>query len=170
MKALEDRSHVCPSPMAATRFTDATKPGRSLRCQLSAAAQDFLWSIQESRSYSPRTAIFRMGDPPEGVFLLESGEVGLWLERPWTYPLLLRTASAGEALGLSACVSGYPYEATAISISPCEVAFVSTEQLAKLVERVPEAWVCIAQSLSAKLAGAYGHVTSMRSTPFSGKR
>ena len=173
MKVLEQQQEqICISaagqefPPEAPRVTES---GRSLRCRHSPAAQAFLWSIQESRSYAPRTAIFRMGDPPEGIFLLDSGEVGLWLERPGTYPLLLRTASIGEALGLSACVSGHPYEATAISISPCEVAFVSIEHLAELAERFPEAWTCIARLLTLNLFGAYGHVASMHSVPFSGK-
>ena len=139
------------------------KAGKSLRDGLTPEAREFLWSVQESRTYSPHTAIFRTGDSPEGVFLLECGEVSLWLERPMSYPLLLRTVSAGEVLGLSACVTGQPYEASAIAISPCEVSFVSTKNLAKLVEHFPEAWMLIAQLLTRNLSGANHYVASMRS-------
>jgi len=167
MKVLErQQEQICSSAAGQEFPPDApkvTESGTSLRCQLSPAAQAFLWSIQESRSYAPRNAIFRMGDPPEGIFLLESGEVALWLERPLEYPLLLRTASAGEALGLSACISGHPYEATAISVSRCEIAFVSTEHLARLVERFPDAWICIARFLTSNLSSAHEHVLCMRS-------
>ena len=138
-------------------------PVRCFRQQLSEAAQNYLWSVQESRSYAPRTRIFAMGEDPEGIFLIESGEVSLWLERNSTYPLLLRTASSGEVLGLSACVSGHTYEATAIAVSPCEVAFIPADKLARMVERFPESAIAISEFLNSQLNAAYDHVMSMRS-------
>jgi CRP-like cAMP-binding protein len=138
------------------------KLDRSFRSRLCASAQEFLWSIQEARSYVSGSVIFRMGDPPDGIYLLESGEAGLWVERPGQFPLLLRAAKPGEALGLSACISGRNYEASAIAISKCEVAFVSGKNLAEFVERFPDAWVCISQLLTHDLLGAYRQVTRMR--------
>lgn len=156
MKAQEERC-LTVEPQA------VVKADKSLRHGLTPEAREFLWSVQESRTYSPHTAIFRSGDPPEGVFLLESGEVSLWVERPMSHPLLLRTASATEVLGLSACVTGQPYEASAIATSPCEVGFVSTQNLAKLVECFPEAWLRVAQLLTWNLSGVNHYVASMRS-------
>jgi len=138
------------------------KVDRCFRSRLSASAQEFLWSIQESRSYASNTVIFRMGDRPDGIYLLESGEAGLWVERPSQFPLLLRAATRGEALGLSACISGRDYEASAITISKCEVAFISGKDLAEFVERFPDAWVCISQLLTHDLLGAYRQVSLMR--------
>ncbi len=168
MKLLEEKGRCSPTVRKRASPTLRFVPkqpvgGGGLRQLLSPAAKEFLWSIQESRSYSPRTAIFRMGEQPEGVFLVESGEVSLWLERTGTYPLLLRTATAGEALGLSACVSGHPCEATAITVSHCEVSFVSTENLSRLVARFPDAWLAVAEFITSHLSGAYDHVSSMRS-------
>jgi CRP-like cAMP-binding protein len=137
-----------PSPKC-----EIEKLDRSFRSRLCASAQEFLWSIQEARSYVSGSVIFRMGDPPDGIYLLESGEAGLWVERP---------GQPGEALGLSACISGRNYEASAIAISKCEVAFVSGKNLAEFVERFPDAWVCISQLLTHDLLGAYRQVTRMR--------
>ena len=148
---------VQPSPKCAIEKLD-----RCFRSRLSLQAQEFLWSIQEARSYAPNSLIFRMGDPADGIYLLESGEAGLWVERSGPFPLLLRTATSGEALGLSACISGREYEASAIAISKCEVAFVSAKDLAEFVERFPDAWVCISQLLTHDLVGAYRQVTRMR--------
>jgi len=41
--------------------------------------------------------------------------------------MIVKLAEAGEVLGLSATISGKPYEVTAETIDPCQVTFVKRE-------------------------------------------
>ena len=62
--------------------------------------------------------------------------------------LITRIAEAGEVLGASATISGKPYEVTAETLSPCQIAFVKDKQFLQLLEQNPEVCLRLAQHLS----------------------
>ena len=47
-------------------------------------------------------------------------------------------AEPGEALGLSAVISGTPYELTAETVGPCQVNFIDREALMRLLDKYGE--------------------------------
>lgn len=49
--------------------------------------------------------------------------------------LILKIAEAGEVLGLSAVISGEPFEVTAETAGPCQVNFVEREVLMRLMKK-----------------------------------
>jgi CRP/FNR family cyclic AMP-dependent transcriptional regulator len=49
--------------------------------------------------------------------------------------LILKMAAPGDVLGLSAVISGTPYEVTAETAMPCQVNFVQRDALVSLLER-----------------------------------
>ena len=57
-------------------------------------------------------------------------------------------AEPGEALGLSAVISGTAYEVTAETVGPCQVNFIDRESLMKLLDKYGELGLHSAQALS----------------------
>src|SRR3954451_20620710 len=67
MKALEQFALARDTEAQPASKCEIEKLDRSFRSRLCASAQEFLWSIQEARSYASNAVIFRMGDPPDGI-------------------------------------------------------------------------------------------------------
>jgi len=86
------------------------------------------------KSTLPAGAIlFVEGQTPRGMFVLCSGRVNLSTTSREGKVLILKTAEAGEALGLSAAISGAGYEVTAETATPCQLNFVDRRQLLELM-------------------------------------
>jgi CRP/FNR family transcriptional regulator len=69
--------------------------------------------------------------------------------------LILKTAEAGEALGLSAAIAGQKYEMTAETATPCQLNFVDRKSLTELLQSHSEVGVHAAQCLSRDFQSAY---------------
>jgi CRP/FNR family transcriptional regulator, cyclic AMP receptor protein len=108
------------------------------------------------KSTLPSGAIlFVEGQSPRGTFIVCSGKVNLSTTSREGKILILKTAEAGEALGLSASISGMGYETTAETATPCQLNFVDRKHLLELMEQHPEVGVRSAQSLSRDFQNAY---------------
>lgn len=108
------------------------------------------------RSLMPAGAIlFVEGQMPRGIFVLCSGRVKLSTTSRDGKVLILKTCEAGEALGLSAAISGQNYEMTAETATPCQLNFVDRRSLLHLLESHSEVGLHAAQSLSHDFQSAY---------------
>ncbi len=108
------------------------------------------------KSVLPAGAIlFVEGQSPRGLFVLCSGSVNLSTTSREGKTLILKTAAAGAALGLSATISGNGYESTAETATPCQVNFVDRNHFLELMETHSEVGVRAAQSLSRDFHSAY---------------
>jgi CRP/FNR family cyclic AMP-dependent transcriptional regulator len=108
------------------------------------------------KSILPAGAIlFVEGQDPRGMFIVCSGRVNLSTTSREGKILILKTAEAGEALGLSASISGVGYEATAETATPCQLNFVDRKHLVELMASQNEVGVHAAQSLSREFQTAY---------------
>jgi CRP/FNR family transcriptional regulator len=108
------------------------------------------------KSILPSGAIlFVEGQAPRGLFILCTGRVNLSTTSREGKILILKSAEAGEALGLSATVSGLGYEATAETATPCQVNFVDRKHFLELMQTHSEIGVRAAQCLSRDFQSAY---------------
>jgi CRP-like cAMP-binding protein len=98
--------------------------------------------------------LFEEGQQPAGVYILHSGEVELStvLDGRKTR---VRTARAGEILGLMAVISGGTHLSSAVAVSPCEVGFIEAEELQKLIDESPAVWFSILRQLSQDVNASY---------------
>ena len=98
--------------------------------------------------------LFDEGEQPDGVFILHSGDVNLssLIEGHNTR---LRTARAGEILGLMAVVSGRTHLSSAVTASPCEVTFIAAAEFRKLIDESPAAWFSVLRQLSRDVNASY---------------
>jgi CRP/FNR family cyclic AMP-dependent transcriptional regulator len=106
-------------------------------------------------TYPGGAILFVEGQMPRGAFVLCSGKVKLSTTSREGKVLILKIAEPGEALGLSALISGTPYEVTAETAGPCQVNFLRRDALMKLLEQHGELGLHAAQALSKEFQSAY---------------
>jgi CRP/FNR family transcriptional regulator len=99
--------------------------------------------------------LFVEGQVPRGIFVLCSGRVKLSTASRDGKVLILKFAEAGEALGLSAVISGMNYEMTAETATPCQLNYVDRKNLLNLIEDYSEVGMHAAQALSREFQFAY---------------
>ncbi|MGA2459754.1 MAG: cyclic nucleotide-binding domain-containing protein, partial [Terriglobales bacterium] len=78
--------------------------------------------------------LFVEGQLPRGVFVLCKGSVKLAISSPSGRTVMVKLAEPGEVLGLSATLSGKPYEVTAETIDPCQVNFVKRDDFLRFLK------------------------------------
>lgn len=113
--------------------------GSSFFCQLSPAALKDFDAIKSMSTYPKGALLFMERQDARGVFVVCEGEVKLSISSSEGKTLIMRVAQAGEILGLMAGMSGAPYEVTAETLRPCQVAFVRREDFQRFVAKYPEA-------------------------------
>jgi len=108
-------------------------------CQMSPSALKDFDAIKSAATYPKGAILFMEKQDARGVFVLCEGEVKLSISSAEGKTLIMRVAKSGEILGLLAGMSGAPYEVTAETIRPCQVAFVRREDFQRFVAKHPEA-------------------------------
>jgi CRP/FNR family cyclic AMP-dependent transcriptional regulator len=130
-----------------------TSPGSF--CALSHSALEFLTEVSHKSILPAGAILFVEGQSPRGMFILCSGKVNLSTTSREGKILILKTADAGEALGLSATVSGAGYESTAETATPCQLNFVDRKHFLDLMQSHSEVGLHAAQCLSRDFQSAY---------------
>jgi CRP/FNR family transcriptional regulator len=123
-------------------------------CQLTAPALKDFQEIRSSTTYPEGAVLFLEKQEPRGIFMLCAGEVKLSISSRGGKTLILRIAKPGEVLGLMATVSGMPYEVTAETIHPCQVAYIRREDFMRFMAKHPEAYQGILRQMTSLYQGA----------------
>jgi CRP/FNR family transcriptional regulator, cyclic AMP receptor protein len=98
--------------------------------------------------FYPRGAkLFVEGQRPKGVFILCGGRAKLSISSS-NGRSLMRVAEQGEILGLSATLSGSPYENSAEMLESGQVNFIRRDHFLHFVNNWPEASLRVARHLS----------------------
>ena len=119
-------------------------------CNLPPDALKAFESIKFATAYPKGALLFVEGQSPRGIFVLCQGRVKLSVCTSDGKTLILRIVEPGEVLGLSATISGKPFEVTAETKNPCQVNFVKREDLLRFLKQHSDACLRIAEHLSAK--------------------
>jgi CRP-like cAMP-binding protein len=98
--------------------------------------QSILLRHSETMHAKAGTTLFCEGDKVRGMYLVVSGKVDLMLHSAGLVSMQ-RQATAGCLLGVPASINRHPYSLTATVSEDAELRFVSTQQLAKLMESEP---------------------------------
>lgn len=123
-------------------------------CNLSAGAAKDLEAIKYSSSYPANSMLFLENEPARGIYLLCSGEVKLSVSSRNGKTLILRIARPGDILGLTANMSGIPYESSAETLHPCQVAYIRRDDFLSFMRKYPEVYQTVVQQLSGQYATA----------------
>jgi CRP/FNR family cyclic AMP-dependent transcriptional regulator len=123
-------------------------------CQLNAPATHEFNILKSQATYPAGAMLFLEKQDARGVFVLCAGEVKLSISSSVGKTLILRIAKPGEILGLMATLSGTPYEVSAETLHPCQVAFVRRDEFLKFVAKYPEAYQGVVRQFSKLYSGA----------------
>jgi CRP/FNR family transcriptional regulator len=124
-------------------------------CGFSPSALESLDGVSHKSILPAGAILFVEGQSPRGMFILCSGKVNLSTTSREGKILILKTAEAGEALGLSAAISGAGYESTAETATPCQLNFVDRKHFLELMQSHSEVSLHAAQCLSRDFQSAY---------------
>lgn len=117
-------------------------------CHLTPGATREFESIKLSSRYPEGSILFLENEKARGIFLVCSGTVKLSVSSRGGKTLILQIAKPGEVIGLSASMSGIPYEVTAETLHPSEIVFIRREDFMQFIHRFPEAYEAVIQQLN----------------------
>src|SRR6202162_1965373 len=123
-------------------------------CDLPANALRAFENIKYATAYPEGAVLFVEGQGPRGIFVLCKGSVKLSINSPTGRTVIVKLAEPGEVLGLSATISGKPYEVTAATIDPCQVNFVKRDDFLRFLKEDVDACFKVAEQLSEKYHNA----------------
>ena len=140
---------------------DCVVRGDRTFCDLPADALEAFDQIKTLQLFQRGTFLFREGQPARGIFLLCAGRVRLTVSAESGKRLVVRGASPGEVLGLSATLAGGAFEVSAEALEDCRVALVKRKELVRFLHDHREACMHAVQMLSQDLHGAYDRVRAV---------
>jgi CRP/FNR family transcriptional regulator, cyclic AMP receptor protein len=120
---------------------------RCFLCDLSKRSRRDLDAMSHTGLYPRGAKLFAEGQHPQGVFILCSGLAKLIIGSR-SGRSLMRIAEQGEILGLSATLSGDPYESSAEMLDAGQVNFIRRDHFLNFLNDQPEAGLRVAQDLS----------------------
>lgn len=123
-------------------------------CQFSLPALKDFDEVRSSATYPDGAVLFLEKQDPRGVFVLCAGEVKLSISSSGGKTLILRIARAGEVLGLMSTLAGVPYEVTAETIRPCQVAYIRREDFLRFMAKHTEVYQGIVRQMTSLYQGA----------------
>jgi CRP/FNR family transcriptional regulator len=122
-------------------------------CHLTPEATKDFACVKSSSAYPGGARLFLEKQEPRGVFAFCEGNVKLTISSSEGKTLIVRIAKPGEILGLTAVLSARPYEATAETLHPCQIAFVGRDDFRRFVVQHPEVSQAIVGQLSSDYHG-----------------
>jgi CRP-like cAMP-binding protein len=98
--------------------------------------------------------LFRQGEIPDGLYILNCGELALTMTSPSGEQVMQMQVSAGSLLGLPGLISGEPYTLTAIARNGAHLSFVSRDNFTSLMQTNPLMALKILEVLAAEVRSA----------------
>jgi CRP/FNR family cyclic AMP-dependent transcriptional regulator len=132
-----------------------------LFCGLPVTALQNFEAIKYASAYPPGAVLFVEGQLPRGIFVLCKGSVKLSISSPGGRTMIVKLAEPGEVLGLSATISGKPYEVTAETIDPCQINFVKRDDFLDFLKDDVDACFKVAEQLGEKYHTACKEVRAL---------
>jgi CRP-like cAMP-binding protein len=105
--------------------------------------------------------LFRQGEIPDGLYILNQGELALTMASPSGEPVMQMQAAAGSLLGLPGVISGEPYTLTAIARNGARLSFVSRDDFTNLMQTNPLMALKMLEVLAAEVRSARHALSSV---------
>jgi CRP/FNR family cyclic AMP-dependent transcriptional regulator len=129
-------------------------------CHLPKSVMEAFQLIKFTIAFPAGATLFVEGQACRGIYMLCKGRVKLSTSSQDGQTLILKIAQAGEVLGLSAIVSGIPYETTAETGQPCQLNFVKRSDFLKFITDHGDACMQVATWMSHDCQHAYQQLRS----------
>ena len=135
--------------------TECTNATPKYFCGFSMSGLHSLDLVSHKTTVPAGAVLFVEGQVPRGMFIICEGRVNLSTTSKDGKILILKTAYAGEAVGLSAVVSGLGFETTAVTATPCQLCFIGRNHVLGLMETHNEIGLQAARCLSRDFRSAH---------------
>jgi CRP/FNR family transcriptional regulator len=145
------------------------RPGKG-RNPLPPLALTALRSIQTTTICAKGQELFLEGQASQGIYILYSGGVELYVTDAHGCQVVLGRALPGDILGLSAVLSGKYYEETAVAAATCRAGFVKCADFVRFLDRHPEAAFWVVQRLSDRVTTTLEQLSCSHHLPLKGHR
>lgn len=99
-------------------------------------------------------ALFNQGDTPQGLYIVDQGEITLTMDSPSGQKVMQFQAHPGSLLGLPGLIGNGPYTLSAIAHDGARVSFVTRDRFTSLMQADPQLSLKILQVLAAELRSA----------------
>jgi len=133
-------------------LADATSGAAGSASEGMSALPPHLESYLERRSLAEGTVLIRQGDPPDDMFVLESGRLRVELTTPEGARRRLGTVRPGVVVGEIALYTGVPRTADVIAETPSIVLELSRASIERLEAEEPETAAALHRWLATTLA------------------
>src|SRR5215216_3125338 len=130
-------------------------------CELPEGFLNEFEALKYSTIFPKGVLLFVEGQSARGVFILCTGRVKLSTCSSDGKVIITEIAEAGQVLGLSAVISGQPYEVTAETLAPCQVNFIKGEDLLPFLSKNNLVCLRVAEHLSRNYLNAHEQVCSL---------
>lgn len=130
-------------------------------CNMAAEPVAALDSMKFTGAYPKGALLFVEGEQPRGVFVLCRGRAKLTTTSTEGRTLIIKIASPGEILGVSAAILGRPYEVSAETLEASQVSFIRRDDFLRFLNAYSEACMHTAQQLSEKYESAQREIRSL---------
>jgi CRP/FNR family transcriptional regulator, cyclic AMP receptor protein len=145
----------------AQKCSECTAAADGFFCKFSEPLRKALDEATHKSTLPPGAVLFVEGQSPRGMFVVCSGRVNLSTTSREGKLLLLKTAEAGEVVGLSATLCGLGYEVTAETATPCQVSFIDRNHVLGLMREHTEFSLQSADFLSRGFHEAYRDIRDL---------
>lgn len=98
--------------------------------------------------------LFSQGEAPEGLYILNQGEITLTMTSPKGDEVMKFQARAGSMLGLPGLISQEPYTLTALARAGAQLSFVARDEFDRVMQADPLLAFKILQVLAAEVRTA----------------
>jgi CRP-like cAMP-binding protein len=118
-----------------------------------------LWSSLESvtclRRYEPGAMVFEQGQSAEGIYMIQKGQVRVWMPRDSEPEALVQAVGSGTMLALSEALSDGAHKLSAQALQQTEIGFVPRETLAEFLRDHHQLCLQVVRMLSEDLHALY---------------
>ena len=114
-------------------------------------------------------AIFAEGDPCQGFYIVESGEVKIYKTAPSGREQVLTIERAGDTVAELPVFDGGPYPASAVAMTDGSLLFVSKRDFRSLVLEHPEVGLKVLKNVGARLRRLVGLIEELSFTTVRGR-
>jgi len=130
-------------------------------CDLSPESIAAFDKIKRAAVFPEHAVVLVEGQSPCGIFILCQGRAKLSTTSGDGKTLIVRIAEAGEILGLHAVITGGRYELTVETMQPCQLNYVSREDMLRFLQEHADGSFHALQHLARDCSDSYGVVRAI---------
>ncbi|MEF8793922.1 Crp/Fnr family transcriptional regulator [Thiohalorhabdus sp.] len=121
------------------------------------------------RSFPRGRLIFSQGDSADGMYLVQSGRVKVFLAQEDGDEVILGLLGPGDYFGEMALIDAEARSSAAMAHQDCELSFIAKRDFRRLLRESPELAQSLLQGLSERLRMANGMIASLATEDVTGR-